>query len=280
MSGTDFEAFYWQCFDDFIKITIDENTESTFFEAKKMTGNYSDFADCDSKKCPSGNCQCDDSIEEKAKAKCGQSFVSQKPTEKPISPPGTKSAESDLEIEILDILEFQCLSYDMENKFINDVNSDLSETAESECKELEMPKDTMNAECPVEETSCDLIIIKDDDKDKFGFYSCSCDSKCSYACADSDYEPVFPDEFDQETCSFTTYTCKKDKNIVMIVCTSIFVPLGVAGIAAGVYYFFFHSSSEVAPVETDTELGNKDDDTNDDDKADKTDNESEKNNEI
>ena len=54
----------------------------------------------------------------------------------------------------------------------------------------------------------------------------------------------------------------------MIICTSIFVPLGVAGIAAGVYFFFFHEfvyqqgldfmiysrSSEVAPVETDNEL--------------------------
>jgi len=49
------------------------------------------------------------------------------------------------------------------------------------------------------------------------------------------------------------YTCEKD-NLVMIICTSIFVPLGVAGIAAGVYFFFFHESSEVAPVETDNEL--------------------------
>jgi len=54
----------------------------------------------------------------------------------------------------------------------------------------------------------------------------------------------------------------------MIICTSIFVPLGVAGIAAGVYFFFFHEfvklhrnlktllfrSSEVAPVENDDEI--------------------------
>jgi len=35
-------------------------------------------------------------------------------------------------------------------------------------------------------------------------------------------------------------TTTDDKNLVMIICTSIFVPLGVVGIAAGVYFFFFH----------------------------------------
>merc|ERR1719468_137781 len=167
------------------------------------------------------------------------------------------------------------------NKVINHINSDLSERAESECKELELPKDNLNAVCPVDETSCDSVIEREGEKDKFGFYSCSCDDQCSYECADSDFVSVFPDKFDSETDIYTTYTCKKDKNIVMIVCTSIFVPLGVAGIAAGVYFFFFHESSDVAPVETDTELGNKDiDSKSSEGKEDNSDNQSAKSNEI
>ena len=69
--------------------------------------------------------------------------------------------------------------------------------------------------------------------------------KCSYACASkyvAEFEDgVFPEGWNQETDDdvYTKYTCKKD-NLVMIICTSIFVPLGVAGIAAGVYFFFFH----------------------------------------
>merc|ERR1719232_2088657 len=87
----------------------------------------------------------------------------------------------------------------------------------------------------------------------FGFYKCMCEAQCSYDCEKSSYDAVFDDNIDLSKNPYGTYTCEKD-NLVMIICTSIFVPLGVAGIAAGVYFFFFHESSEVAPVETDNEL--------------------------
>ncbi|CBY07439.1 unnamed protein product [Oikopleura dioica] len=95
------------------------------------------------------------------------------------------------------------------------------------------PASADNIECPDGPEGCTNESSSPDGDGAYGYF-------CSYMC------PTVISEL--------TETTTDDKNLVMIICTSIFVPLGVVGIAAGVYFFFFHESSEVAPVENDDEI--------------------------
>ena len=148
--------------------------------------------------------------------------------------------------------EFECLSFNEEYPAINIIDS------ESECKELLPPTANIDAECPAQ---CDAVKSTETGLPPVGFFDCKCDEevrnyfeldlifiKCSYACANDTYEAVFPEGWNQEEDDdvYISYKCiekeivEEKDNLVMIICTSIFVPLGVAGIAAGVYFFFFH----------------------------------------
>jgi len=241
---------FWQCFDDFETVTITNDEKTSFFKAEKIKASYDNFEKCYSKSCPNGDCICEDEEIDVAVVECAENYVYEKQS--------TKTRDEIPDEETTAPYEFQCLSFSQEKRTINYINPDLSKDAVSKCLQLDEPEEgSKTATCPIDYESCKYESLKDGEATKFGHVSCSCDSECTYKCADSKYDPVFSSTEDQ-TDIFKSYTCEKD-NLVMIICTSIFVPLGVAGIAAGVYFFFFHESSEVAPVETDTELGNNSD---------------------
>jgi len=241
----------WQCFDDFNKIEITQKVDTKNFKATTSAANLDEFDKClVNNECADGNCECKDTPVSFAKNHCGDYYVHQI-TSKKIS-------SDEVEEDTKSTMEFTCLSYSKTKIAINDMNSNVDGV--SECIELKQPKNSLdNANCP-SKGSCD--VVQDVGADKapiFGFYECQCEEKCTYECNGKHYDEklnaTVPNDWDKETDDniYVTYTCEKD-NTIMIICTSIFVPLGVAGIAAGIYFFFFHESSEVAPVETDNEL--------------------------
>lgn len=249
---TSFDAKYWLCFDSFNFIKIDEaSSANKNIKAQETYGLYDNLKDCDTETCIVGQCACGDTAHSRSASYCkskGEYYVSE------IATPKTSEEET---TETPDELEFHCLSFSETRASVNNI-TDVSE--ESECYALKAPSNGEKMECPsVKGCTTEEKTINGT---QFGFYECSCDEKCSYKCDNDKYDPIFPEGWTsdkQEAGEFVTYECEKD-NLVMIICTSIFVPLGVAGIAAGVYFFFFHESSEVAPVETDTELGSKSED--------------------
>jgi len=240
----------WQCFDDFNKIEITQKADTENFKATTIAANLDDFGKClVNNECVDGNCECKDTPVSFAKNHCGDYYVHQITNE--------KISSDEVVEEINSTIEFKCLSYSKTKIAINDMNSNVDGV--SQCIELKQPETPLeNANCP-SKGNCDVVQDVGDEKPVFGFYECQCEDKCTYGCNGKHYDEklnaTVPDDWDKETGDniYVTYTCEKD-NTIMIICTSIFVPLGVAGIAAGIYFFFFYESSEVAPVETDNEL--------------------------
>jgi len=245
---------FWQCYDGFTYVDIIPATATTHIKAVYKDASYENFTKCRVVECPNGNCICTDDQPLAANEYCKvfPDYYVRKIETITTPAPGAK----------IDEYEFTCLSFSSDFSAINDINSDLEK--ESECHELLPPADGENAKCPTI-GGCDMTPHGKTGIPAYGFDDCQCDEKCSYECSDSNYVSVFKDgvfpndwNFEKDGNIYTPYSCvmkEDDKNLVMIICTSIFVPLGVAGIAAGVYFFFFHESSEVAPVETDNELG-------------------------
>jgi len=243
-----FASTYWQCYDNFqfFRITNPEKADG-FNKAEKMKGSHKELNECYESIWNNGFYKCDDSVLSKSENYCdeyGEYYVNEKKDSKIVLYRSENLPAP---------YEFKCLSYSAEFKAVNNINPSVD--LKSECYELEEPSNNGNATCP-DVTGCSIIPVKLNSTSIHGFNECQCEKECTYKCNSSKYDPVFPEDFtdeQQKAREYTTYDCKKD-NLVMIICTSIFVPLGVAGIAAGVYFFFFHESSEVAPVETDNEL--------------------------
>jgi len=269
---------YWQCYDDFTIITIVPATATTNSHKAVIIDvediQFEDILKCGMLECPNGYCICKDEKYGKAEKHCKTSqeyYVSAVESEFYALPDRNN-----------DEFEFTCLSFSSDFSAINDIKSEPEK--KSECRQLLPPAVNENAECPTI-GGCHIMAAHESNISLYGFGDCMCNEKCSYECSDTKYEAVFeedvfPDDwsFEKDGNIYTPYTCierqdNQDKtrqdNLVMIICTSIFVPLGVAGIAAGIYFFFFHESSEVAPVETDDEVASKNISEHDQTKEDK-----------
>ncbi|CAG5110649.1 Oidioi.mRNA.OKI2018_I69.chr2.g5031.t1.cds [Oikopleura dioica] len=254
-TGGEFVAQYWQCFDEFTIVKDETKSDSEYFKLAEAQGSYSDIVGegcTEDNKCENGNCICNDDLNEIAKSHCGNNhYVLEKQT-------SVLSDEETDQTPEYKSLEYQCLSFSTTKNSYDVIAKEPTDT--HSCEKLEPPKPNETVKCPDECTA-----EKDETKERF--FECSCETRCSYGCGNDKYKGVFDEkifgkDFDEETSPivYDDYTCEKD-NLVMIICTSIFVPLGVFGIAGGVYFFFFYESSEVAPVETDNELGSSSDKT-------------------
>jgi len=239
----------WQCYDNFTKMST-TNPDNSHIRTEKKKGTYEDIELCSERECPEGNCICKDTVSDEAQNYCsavGDFYVSEHDHDHD----DHDHRRSDEEITEPTSIVYQCMFFMDDYAAINNIND---VDSNSNCSELTPPNDGEKAICPVGQGGCHTM--KESGNSTFtadGFFKCMCEKECSYGCGKSSYDAVFEDDFDATKDPYVTYTCEKD-NLVMIICTSIFVPLGVAGIAAGVYFFFFHESSEVAPVETDNEL--------------------------